>query len=337
LFGTRLTDTLLVGNELGNCAGPVMGSRNLSFGDTSCPAAFISGDPILGALRDNGGPTQTQALGAGSAAIDRGAACAATDQRGITRPDAACDIGAYEFTAPAVSTGSPSAVTLTTADLNGTVSANNASAAVVFEFGTTTAYGSQAPALPVSGLQPQPVIAQLTGLTPGTTYHYRLVATSSDASAASADATFTTASPPSGTTTSPPGGTVVTVAAKLTHVSIAPSRFFAAPSKRHKAGTTITYTDPVAGTTTIVVFAQTARVKVHGKCVKPRGHGHGRPCIRLVKLGSFSHADHIGRNTARFSGRLSGRTLPPGRYVVQLTPTFAGRQGQPVLLRCRVI
>jgi predicted outer membrane repeat protein/parallel beta-helix repeat protein len=56
-------------------------------------------DPLLGLLADNGGFTQTMALGAGSPAIDAGddANCTATDQRGVTRPQgAACDIGAYE-------------------------------------------------------------------------------------------------------------------------------------------------------------------------------------------------------------------------------------------------
>lgn len=60
-------------------------------------------DPRLGPLADNGGPTETHALLAGSPALDAGApappgsggdACAAADQRGALRT--ACDIGAYE-------------------------------------------------------------------------------------------------------------------------------------------------------------------------------------------------------------------------------------------------
>jgi hypothetical protein len=55
------------------------------------------GDPMLGPLSDNGGPTQTMALLPGSPAIDAGTSCTATDQRGVTRPQgAACEIGAYE-------------------------------------------------------------------------------------------------------------------------------------------------------------------------------------------------------------------------------------------------
>ena len=58
-------------------------------------------DPLLGPLQDNGGPTFTHALLAGSSAIDGGddTAAPATDQRGIARPlGAADDIGAYETT-----------------------------------------------------------------------------------------------------------------------------------------------------------------------------------------------------------------------------------------------
>jgi uncharacterized repeat protein (TIGR01451 family)/CSLREA domain-containing protein len=59
----------------------------------------VNGDPKLGALTDNGGPTNTQFPAAGSAAIDAGdsGTCPATDQRGVSRPKlAGCDIGAVE-------------------------------------------------------------------------------------------------------------------------------------------------------------------------------------------------------------------------------------------------
>jgi hypothetical protein len=72
-------------------------------GDT---ATHVTGDPALGALAANGGPTQTHALMTGSSAIDQGdpagcdaptGAALATDQRGLPRPvGARCDIGAYE-------------------------------------------------------------------------------------------------------------------------------------------------------------------------------------------------------------------------------------------------
>jgi hypothetical protein len=71
------------------------------FTDGTCyPVASdqIVGDPGVDSLADNGGPTLTHALLAGSPAIDAGnnAVCPATDQRGVAR-DAACDVGSFEF------------------------------------------------------------------------------------------------------------------------------------------------------------------------------------------------------------------------------------------------
>ena len=74
-------------------------------------------DPMLGPLADNGGPTKTHALLAGSPAIDKGNSFGATtDQRGVTRPQgAASDIGSFESEStttedtikPTVSTATP--------------------------------------------------------------------------------------------------------------------------------------------------------------------------------------------------------------------------------------
>ncbi len=81
-----------------------------------CPAGgtctnVINANPLLGSLANNGGFTQTHALGAGSSAIDAGgvnAACASVDQRGVTRPQgSACDIGSYEYNGAAPSTPTP--------------------------------------------------------------------------------------------------------------------------------------------------------------------------------------------------------------------------------------
>ena len=68
--------------------------------DGSCSVATnLSGDPKLGPLADNGGPTLTHALQHRSPALDSGSAehCPDYDQRGIFRPQVAgCDIGAFE-------------------------------------------------------------------------------------------------------------------------------------------------------------------------------------------------------------------------------------------------
>jgi len=70
-----------------------------NFNDPDCTADILQADPLLQPIADNGGGTATRALGAGSPAIDAGNAsrCAATDQRGVNRQGASCDIGAFEF------------------------------------------------------------------------------------------------------------------------------------------------------------------------------------------------------------------------------------------------
>jgi hypothetical protein len=92
----------------GNCGGDIQSSGHNLDSDGTCgfdvPSDRPNVDPQLGALADNGGPTDTRALSQSSPAIDAGAGCAATDQRGVARPaGGACDIGAFEspFTAPA--------------------------------------------------------------------------------------------------------------------------------------------------------------------------------------------------------------------------------------------
>jgi uncharacterized repeat protein (TIGR01451 family)/CSLREA domain-containing protein len=81
--------------------------HNLESADTcgfGATGDMVNTDPLLGPLQNNGGPTPTHALLPGSPAIDAGdnAACPATDQRGVARPQGdRCDVGAYEL----ISTG----------------------------------------------------------------------------------------------------------------------------------------------------------------------------------------------------------------------------------------
>ena len=115
-FGATLKNTIVANSTSGgDClVGAVSdGGYNL-VEDGSCltQPTSLSGDPLLGDLADNGGPTQTMALQDGSPAIDAipnstsGCAIDITqDQRGVSRPQgSACDIGAFELdtTAPSV-------------------------------------------------------------------------------------------------------------------------------------------------------------------------------------------------------------------------------------------
>ncbi len=100
----------ILANSTGlNCFlnGLMLTSLGVNIGtDDTCPG-FIAVTPDelnLGALQNNGGPTQTQALIPLSAAMDIVDDCTfidgepvLTDQRGFLRPPTNCDAGAYEF------------------------------------------------------------------------------------------------------------------------------------------------------------------------------------------------------------------------------------------------
>ncbi len=103
-----LTVNLNLADDCSDNERRVSGSASLiqNGGCTAAALGFLTGDPSLGALGNNGGATPTHALLAGSRAIDAGSAavCPAFDQRGVARPQdgdgdgtSACDIGAYEF------------------------------------------------------------------------------------------------------------------------------------------------------------------------------------------------------------------------------------------------
>ena len=64
--------------------------------------------------------------------------------------------------------------------------------------------------------------------------------------------------------------------------------------------------------------------RVRGRCVKPRPRNRrARRCTRWVaRKGSFNVTGVAGENRFRFTGRLRGRKLPPGRY--RLVGTAAG-------------
>jgi len=97
----------------GNCYGTMASSGYNLSSDNTCnfkgAGDLNNANPNLGALKNNGGPTQTMSLLTGSPAIDAGnpTGCTdgqghllKTDQRGKPRPDhedtGGCDMGAYE-------------------------------------------------------------------------------------------------------------------------------------------------------------------------------------------------------------------------------------------------
>lgn len=96
--------------------------------------------------------------------------------------------------ATVATTNSATAITPSTATLNGTVNANTLSTTISFEYGTTTSYGRTINANPstASGTSSTNVSANITGLTANSTYHFRIKAVNSAGTTYGDDLTFST-------------------------------------------------------------------------------------------------------------------------------------------------
>jgi hypothetical protein len=142
---------------------------------------------------------------------------------------------------------------------------------------------------------------------------YRVSATSSDGQTGSTQITYTVKASAQGSAPRPKNPI-------LTGLKLTPRSFLAATSGspvtlRSDAGVLIRYRDTLAARTTFKVL----------RCVGR----HGR-CSKRTLVGTFSHRDHAGANRLRFTCRLHGRALNPGRYVLDMTATLAG-QRSPIL------
>jgi len=347
-----LRNTILYEDQTGgDCRGTITdGGHNLVFAqphlggvvpDPCDLSGFSSGDPKLEALAEDGGPTQTMRLLAGSAAIDQvpasGASCPATDQRGVTRPGgAACDIGAYELSPPRATTGQASHVSANGATVAATVIANAAAATVQFQYGTSTAYGSSTAQQIAAGVTSVSMAAGLSSLSPGTTYHFRVIAQNPDGTSFGTDQTFTT--PTSAASIAAPVITNVT----QSHRRWREGRQLASFSRGHRRpplGTVFSFTlnEPAS-----VSFTFTQRVpgrKVNGRCAAPkRKNRHSRACRRTVTRGLLSFAGHAGTNRVSFQGRTShSKKLEPGTYTLLITAAASGQQSAPERLSFTIV
>ncbi|HET8862223.1 MAG TPA: S8 family serine peptidase [Solirubrobacterales bacterium] len=96
---------------------------------------------------------------------------------------------------PAATTKPATEVKPTTATLNGAVNPKGAATSYYFEYGKTTSYGSKVPLSPKAigaGASDVAVSQTLTGLSKGTTYHYRVVAENAVRAVKGKDTTLTT-------------------------------------------------------------------------------------------------------------------------------------------------
>lgn len=361
---TTLRTTITTAN---GCAGPIASGgvhdpRDLRFVNTTCPGT-TTGDPKLGPLQLNGGPTMTQRLGSGSAAIDQvptSPGCPPHDQRGADRPSGrACDIGAVEDAPPTAATGAARNVGISKASLDGTVDPRGLATSYRLEIGTTRAYGRSTSPQGSASTVGFGVSQTLRDLRPFTTYHYRWVALNVDGASFGADRTFRTARPLiEGASLSPSSFAVAKAATPLK----------ASASRRVRRGSKVRYRLAEGANVTFTVQQATKGVKLKGK-----GKGKGR-CVRAssaniralrrqlrkrlgnaatpkrlatalrkarctlyVRKGRLHRHGAAGSNTVRFSGRIGGRALRLGRYRLELVAEEGGVHSATKRLRFRIV
>jgi hypothetical protein len=262
----------------------------------------------------------------GSPTIDAGMddpANGTTDPDGNRRTlGAATDIGAYEDGHPRAVTAQATNVSETGATLMGSVNPVGFATTYSFDWGPTDAYGSRVPATDASAgsaTTPQPVSADLGGLAPGTTVHYRLVATNAFGTVSGGDQSFTTLVP-------------AAPALSITGASVTNRRFRVGgrstpvtARKRAPVGTAFRYTLSEAATVTITLQRPRPGRRVGKACRAPtRSNRKHRRCTRHLGAGRLTRRNQgPGVVTTAFSGRVAKRKLSPGRYRAIIRGTAA--------------
>jgi hypothetical protein len=222
--------------------------------------------------------------------------------------------------APAVTTGAASSITQTGATVAGTVNPNGSAVSDCHvEYGTTTAYGSQVPcaAGPGSGTSAVAVSASLTGLTAGTTYHYRVVATNGGGTTNGADATFATTA----ATVLPPPRTCATDASLCPDPTLtldsATARYV-----RGKARVKLSCTG-AAGTTCTGKLTLVAKIRT----------GRNRRARRVV-VGTVNVSIAAGTSTTvRVTIKRKGRAVLAVKGRLKVTLSGAGLDGQTLTIK----
>jgi virginiamycin B lyase len=142
------------------------------------------------------------------------------------------------------------------------------------------------------------------------------------------------------------GWIVDTIASVLNRYRLSPKTFRAArrggsvraARRRHKVGTTVRFRLSEAATVRFRVERRNAGRRVRGKCRKrTRRNRRARKCNLRLK-GSFKWAGKAGSNRFRFTGRLRGRKLKPGRYyLVARSTDSVGNRSKAKRVKFRIV
>jgi phosphodiesterase/alkaline phosphatase D-like protein len=242
---------------------------------------------------------------------------------------------AVAASSPTVATGGHTHVTDTSAVLHGSVNPNGSATTYYFQWGLTNAYGVQSVAHSAGhGAKPVPVSATAGGLIPGTTYHYRLVATNGAGTTVGADRTFNTAgNPPPNVATGPAsqvGKNSVTVTGVISPNKQATSYYFQWGTSTSYGQQTIAATVP-AGTVPVTVAASIqgleARTIFHYRLVALHGNTPPQPGLDATfmtlprhrpvpRIHARTRPAHVAHKPFLFttSGSVKGPNWIPGAF-----------------------
>jgi hypothetical protein len=157
-------------------------------------------------------------------------------------------------------------------------------------------------------------------------------------SAPSAPSSPSSGSGPGSSPGPPPGSGVSLVPPLVTHFALTNNPFvvggthtpmtgFAAAARRHKRGTTFTYTLSEAATVKIVIMQRLAERRLGNRCVATaKKTPAARRCTRMLTRGTLTRTSHSGVNRIPFSGRIGARALKASKYHARLTATDANKR-----------
>jgi Bacterial Ig-like domain (group 1) len=193
----------LNGTPIGSAGlkGPGQGKMVFSDGGLSVLYSFsvpTSSGPITMGFNVGGQNTLTAIINNTDGGINGGLTSIASSSGDHTGFAVNGTISYNTASLPIITTGGASSITANSATLNGSVNPNGSATTAYFQWGTSTNYGNTVPNPALScgsGNNTIGVSVQsLSGLAPSTTYHYRLVASSSAGIAYGGDQTFITLS-----------------------------------------------------------------------------------------------------------------------------------------------
>ena len=131
------------------------------------------------------------------------------------------------FLGPTVATAAASEVQRRTATLNGTIDAEGIATEYHYEYGLDNTYGSSTEPIDAgSGSSAAEAPGPVTGLTPNTTYHYRIVGSNASGSILGEDQTLTTEAAPPTVDGSPAFASSITPTGARVHATVNPQHSF---------------------------------------------------------------------------------------------------------------